>query len=54
MLEAVAYARPPYRAVIQLAVAGVIERKGQTLYVCDHERLTELAEGGAALMLAAR
>lgn len=42
------------RAMIQLAVAGVVERKGKTLYVCDHERLTELAEGGAALMLAAR
>ncbi len=42
------------RAMIQLAVAGVVERKGQTLYVRDHKRLVELAEGGAAQMLAAR
>ena len=42
------------RAVIQLAVAGIVERKGQTLYVRDHERLTEFVERGAALTLAAR
>ena len=35
-------------------VAGVVERMGTTLYVRDHERLSELAEGGAAQMLAAR
>ncbi len=42
------------RAMIQLAVAGVVERKGQTLFVRDYGRLVELAEGGAAQMLAAR
>ena len=42
------------RAILQLAVAGIVERKGQTLYVHDLERLTEFVEGGAALMLAAR
>ncbi len=42
------------RAIHQLAVAGVVERKGKALYVRDHGRLAELAEGGAAQMLAAR
>ncbi len=42
------------RAINQLTVAGVVERTGTTLYVRDHERLFELAEGGAAQMLAAR
>ena len=42
------------RAILQLSVAGIVERKGQTLYVHDRERLTEFVEGGAVLMLAAR
>jgi len=42
------------RAMKQLSVAGVVERKGRVLYVRDHGRLAELAEGGAAQMLAAR
>ncbi len=42
------------RAITQLAVAGVVEREGKTLYIRDHERLVELAEGGAPQMLASR
>ncbi len=41
------------RAIHQLAVAGIVERKGKTLYVRNHERLAELTEAGAAQSLAA-
>ena len=42
------------RTMNQLAVAGIVERKGKTLYVLDRDRLAELAESGAAQMIAAR
>ena len=36
------------RVLSQLATAGIVERKAKTLYIRDHERLTKLAESGAA------
>ena len=42
------------RAMRQLAVAGVIERKGKSLYIRDRDRLAEFAESGTAQMIAAR
>ncbi len=42
------------RALSQLATAGIVERKGKTLYIRDYQRLTELAEGGAYQAVAAR
>ena len=42
------------RAMTQLTVAGVTERKGKSLYIRDHDRLAELAESGAAQMIATR
>ncbi len=41
------------RAMHHLAVAGIVERKGKTLYVRNQERLAELTEAGAAQSLAA-
>ncbi len=42
------------RAINQLTVAGVVERKGRSLYIRDHARLAEHAQGAAAHMVAAR
>ncbi len=42
------------RTMTALAAAGIVERKGSALQIRDHERLTQLAESGAAQMLAAR
>ena len=42
------------RAMNQLAVAGVVERKGRSLYIRDRDRLAELAKSGAAQTVAAR
>ena len=42
------------RALSQLAGAGIVERKGKTLYIRDYERLTELVESGTYQALAAR
>ena len=42
------------RAMNQLAVAGVVERKGKSLYLRDRDRLAELAQSGAAQTIAAR
>ena len=42
------------RTMNQLAVAGIVERKGKSLYVRDRNRLAELAQSGAAQMIAAR
>ncbi len=42
------------RAMNQLAVAGVVERKGRSLYVRDRDRLAEFAQSGAAQMITAR
>ena len=37
------------RVLSQLATAGIVERKGKTLYIRDHARLSALAETGAVL-----
>ena len=43
------------RAMNQLAVAGVVERKGRSLYVRDRDRrLAEFAQSGEAQMIAAQ
>ena len=42
------------RAMNQLAVAGVVERKGKSLYVRDRDRLAELAKSGAPQTVAVR
>ena len=42
------------RAMTQLTVAGVVKRNGKSLYILDHDRLAELAQSGAAQMIAAR
>lgn len=42
------------RAMNQLAVAGIIERKGKSLYIRDRDRLAELAKSGTAQTVAAR
>ena len=42
------------RTINQLEVAGVVERKGESLYIRDRDRLAELAESGAPQTVAAR
>ena len=42
------------RAMNQLAVAGIVEREGESLYIRDRDRLAELAESGAPQMIAGR
>ena len=36
------------RAMAQLSTAGIVERKGKTLYIRDRERLAHMVESEAA------